>query len=84
MFYRIVREFDDGCLYYCGGAPGESSSWTEGSSAARHYRSAVWAVELGEDVATSVEGGRVGVEEVERLPSAAVLYEEDSTRALHG
>jgi hypothetical protein len=40
MFYRISREFNDGRLYYRGGAAGEGASWTDEPGSARHYRSA--------------------------------------------
>jgi hypothetical protein len=40
MFYRIIREFNDGRLYYCGGAAAEGASWTAAPESAHHYRSA--------------------------------------------
>jgi hypothetical protein len=81
MFYRIIREFNDGRLYYCGGAAGEGESWTEAAESARHYRSADQSVRIGATVAALVEAGRVGVEEIDSLPFKGVLYEEDARRA---
>ena len=71
MFYRIIREFDDGRLYYRGGAAGEGESWTDAADSAHHYRSADESVRIGATVAALVEGGRVGVEEIDTLPVAA-------------
>jgi hypothetical protein len=82
MFYRIIREFNDGRLYYRGGAAGEGESWTESAESARHYRSADQSVRIGATVAALVEAGRVGVEEIDALPFAgALLYDEDARRA---
>jgi hypothetical protein len=68
MFYRIIREFNDGRLYYRGGSAGEGASWTEMAESARHYRSADESVRVGATVAALVEAGRVGVEEIDTLP----------------
>jgi hypothetical protein len=82
MFYRIIREFNDGRLYYRGGAAGEGASWTEAPESARHYRSADQSVRVGATVAALVEAGsRVGVEEIDRLPKRGTVYEEDAQRA---
>jgi hypothetical protein len=81
MFYRIIRELNDGRLYYRGGAAGEGESWTEAAVSARHYRSADQSVRIGATVAALVEAGRVGVEEIDRLPFKGALYEEDARRA---
>ena len=77
MFYRIIREFNDGRLYYRGGAAGEGESWTDAPESARHYRSADQSVRVGATVAALVEAGRVGVEEIDDLPSAGLLHEDD-------
>jgi hypothetical protein len=71
MFYRIIREFNDGRLYYRGGAAGEGASWTDTADSAEHYRSADQSVRIGATVAALVEAGRVGVEEIDTLPAAA-------------
>ena len=81
MFYRIIREFNDGRLYYRGGAAAEGGSWTDLPEGARHYRSADQSVRVGATVAALVEAGRVGVEEIDRLPRAGVVYEEDAQHA---
>ncbi|MDB5866434.1 MAG: hypothetical protein JWO70_4240 [Betaproteobacteria bacterium] len=81
MFYRIIREFNDGRLYYRGGAAGEGESWTEAADSARHYRSADQSVRIGATVAALVEAGRVGVEEIDCLPFAGAVYEEEAQRA---
>jgi hypothetical protein len=73
MFYRIIREFNDGRLYYRGGSAGEGASWTDTADSARHYRSADESVRVGATVAALVDGGRVGVEEIDTLPAAARL-----------
>ena len=78
MFYRIIREFNDGRLYYRGGAAGEGGSWTDAPEGARHYRSADQSVRVGATVAALVEAGRVGVEEIDRLPKRGTVYEEDA------
>jgi hypothetical protein len=81
MFYRIIRELNDGRLYYRGGAAGEGDSWTDAAESARHYRSADQSVRVGAKVAALVEAGRVGVEEIDCLPAAGVVYDEDVQRA---
>jgi hypothetical protein len=81
MFYRIIREFNDGRLYYCGGAAGEGTSWTDAAESARHYRSADQSVRVGATVAALVEAGRVGVEEIDTLPAAARVVAERPRRA---
>ena len=81
MFYRIIREFNDGRLYYRGGAAGDVGSWTELAESARHYRSADQSVRVGATVAALVEAGRVGVEEIDRLPKAGLVHDEDLHRA---
>jgi hypothetical protein len=81
MFYRIIREFNDGRLYYRGGAAGEGGSWTDAPESARHYRSADQSVRIGATVAALVEAGRVGVEEIDRLPTSGIVYEEDAHHA---
>ena len=50
MFYRIIREFNDGRLYYLGGAAGDGTSWTAAAENARHYRSADQSVRIGAKV----------------------------------
>lgn len=80
MFYRIIREFNDGRLYYRGGAAGEGASWTDASDDARHYRSADQSVRIGATLAALVDGGRLGVEEIDALPAAGAIYEEDGRR----
>ena len=81
MFYRIIREFNDGRLYYRGGAAGEGAAWTETAASAQHYRSADHSVRVGATVAALVEAGRVGVEEIDTLPAAARLAAERPRRA---
>ena len=81
MFYRIIREFNDGRLYYRGGAAGEGASWTDEPGSARHYRSADQSVRAGATVAALVEAGRVGVEEIDRLPHRGTVYDEDAQHA---
>jgi hypothetical protein len=81
MFYRIIREFNDGRLYYRGGAAGEGASWTETADSARHYRSADESVRIGATVAALVEAGRVGVEEIDTLPVAARIATDRPRRA---
>ncbi len=81
MFYRIIREFNDGRLYYCGGAAGAGTSWTAEPDSAHHYRSADHSVRVGATVAALVEAGRVGVEEIDRLPFAGAYCEEESQHA---
>ena len=80
MFYRIIREFNDGRLYYRGGAAGEGASWTDTADSARHYRSADESVRVGATVAALVEGGRVGVEEIDTLPLPARMAAERPRR----
>ncbi|HEV7803867.1 MAG TPA: hypothetical protein VGP15_22530 [Burkholderiales bacterium] len=79
MFYRIIREFNDGRLYYCGGAAAEGASWTAAPESAHHYRSADRSVRVGASVAALVEAGRVGVEEIDRLPVADAYCEDESS-----
>ena len=81
MFYRIIREFNDGRLYYRGGAAGEGASWTEAAESARHYRTANQSVRIGRTIAALVEAGRVGVEEIDVLPCAGAYCEDESRRA---
>lgn len=81
MFYRIIREFNDGRLYYRGGAAGDGASWTEAPESARHYRSADQSVRIGATVAALVEAGRVGVEEIDSLPYAGSVYDEEAQHA---
>jgi hypothetical protein len=64
MFYRIIRELDDGLLYYRGGAAGARASWTPVAEEARHYRSQAKTIRLGRTISVLVEAGRVGVEEL--------------------
>lgn len=80
MFYRIIRELNDGRLYYCGGAAGEGASWTDTAASARHYRSADHSVRVGATVAALVEAGRVGVEEIDTLPAAARIVPDRPRR----
>lgn len=81
MFYRIIREFNDGRLYYRGGAAGAGESWTDAPESARHYRSADQSVRIGATVAALVEAGRVGVEEIDDLPLYGVVYDEEAQHA---
>jgi len=81
MFYRIIREFNDGRLYYQGGAAGEGAAWTDTAASARHYRSADQSVRIGATVAALVEAGRVGVEEIDTLPAAARIVAERPRRS---
>ena len=48
---------------------------------ARHYRSADQSVRVGATVAALVEAGRVGVEEIDRLPKRGTVYDEDAQHA---
>ena len=84
MFYRIIRELHDGRLYYRGGAAGDGASWTDAAESARHYRSADQSVRAGAKVAALVEAGRVGVEEIDDLPYAGVVYDEEPQHAAGG
>lgn len=84
MFYRIIREFNDGRLYYRGGAAGDGTSWTDAAESARHYRSADQSVRAGAKVAALVEAGRVGVEEIDDLPYAGVVFDEEPQHARGG
>ena len=68
IFYRIVRQLDDGLLYYKGGAAGVQGSWTDVAAEARHYRSQAKTIRLGRTISVLVEAGQVGVEELSVRP----------------
>ena len=68
IFYRIVRQFDDGLLYYKGGDAGAHASWTDVAAEARHYRSQAKTIRLGRTISVLVEAGKVGVEELSVRP----------------
>ncbi|HEV7391818.1 MAG TPA: hypothetical protein VGO08_09255 [Burkholderiales bacterium] len=70
MFYRIVRELNDGRLYYKGGAAGEGASWTEIAENALCYRSSDQSARVGATIAALIEAGKVGIEELDGLPAA--------------
>src|SRR5688500_8575645 len=65
MFYRIIRELNDGRLYYMGGAAGDRASWTDLADNAKHYRSADQSARVGATIAALTDGGRVGVEAID-------------------
>ena len=64
IFYRIIRQFDDGLLYYRGGAADAHGSWTPAPEEARYYRSQAKTIKLGKTISVLVEAGTVGVEEL--------------------
>lgn len=82
MFYRIIRELNDGRLYYMGGPAGDRASWTDLSDNAKHYRSADQSARVGATVAALVDGGRVGVEAVDRLPTPMPEPTEEARPAI--
>jgi hypothetical protein len=84
MFYRIIRELNDGRLYYRGGSATEGAAWTPEAEDARHYRSADRTVRIGATVAALVEAGRVGVEEIDDLPCVGAPCEDESQAAIPG
>jgi hypothetical protein len=71
MLYRIIRELNDGRLYYKGGAAGEGASWTDLAANALHYRSSDQSVRVGATIAALIEAGKVGIEEIDGLPAGS-------------